>query len=154
MIAAGDTVTQMVRNIDIAPTILALAGVQSTGTWTSIVLSALRGEAPASRASCCTILLGIRLPHTPTTFALRGDRYKFLFYHVLDTTTYDLVSDRWSDITDRARYADTVRAMARAVRSTAGQRRDSHPSRRGDWHQGVNSRITRWACTVTALKKQ
>ena len=34
-------------------------------------------------------------PHTPTTFALRGDRYKYIFYHgVWDLNEfYDLQTD-------------------------------------------------------------
>ncbi|NIY12843.1 MAG: DUF4976 domain-containing protein, partial [Gemmatimonadetes bacterium] len=76
----------MVRNIDIAPTIAELAGIEIP--WTvdgASALAALHGEErPAeepSRELLYEYYWEYAFPHTPTTFALRGDRYKYIFYH-------------------------------------------------------------------------
>jgi arylsulfatase A-like enzyme len=140
MIAAGDTITQMVRNIDIAPTILALAGVQSTWDMDGqSVLSALRGEGQPSRGEMLyEYYWEYAFPHTPTTFALRGDRYKFIFYHgIWDTNElYDLVADPLEryNLIHAPMMQDTVRAMRTRLfdrlEASDGMR---VPVRRGDW---------------------
>ena len=96
-IDAGSTVSAMVRNIDIAPTILDLAGVAPpAGTDGRSVLPLFRGEA----ATWETELLyeyywEDAFPQTPTVFALRDDRYKYIYYHgVWDRPElFDLRSD-------------------------------------------------------------
>jgi arylsulfatase A-like enzyme len=143
LIAAGDTITQMVRNIDIAPTILALAGVETTWDMDGrSVLSALRGEALASRDELLyEYYWEYAFPHTPTTFALRGDRYKYIFYHgIWDTNElYDLVSDPMErhNLIDAPTMQDTVRAMRTRLfdrlQATDGMR---VPVRRGEWQAG------------------
>jgi len=140
MIAAGDTIRQMVRNIDIAPTILALAGVESAWDMDGrSVLAALRGDEPASSGELLyECYWEYAFPHTPTTFALRGDRYKYIFYHgIWDTNElYDLVSDPREkyNLIDAPMMQDTVRAMRGRLfdrlEATGGMR---VPVRRGDW---------------------
>lgn len=143
MIAAGDTVTQMVRNIDIAPTILALAGVETAWDMDGqSVLSALRGDAPPSQGELLyEYYWEYAFPHTPTTFALRGDRYKYIFYHgVWDTSElYDLTSDPMErhNLIDVPAMQDTVRAMRKRMfdrlEASEGMR---VPVRRGEWQAG------------------
>ena len=85
-IKPGTVVTQMVQNIDIAPSLLEAAGVSApvntprmdgrsfwpllqgrTVTWRSHILYEYHWE--------------WNFPATPTTFALRTDRWKYIYYH-------------------------------------------------------------------------
>lgn len=95
----GRTDETLVANIDIAPTFLALAGAST--------------DAPIDGMSFADQLMGrqytgkwrdtlnyeyfweYNYPHTPTTLATRGDRYKYIQYHgVWDTEElYDLQVD-------------------------------------------------------------
>lgn len=96
-VPAGGTVTDLVRNIDIAPTILDLAGVSwDQGVDGRSFLPALRGGSlPSEGEFLYEYYWEYAFPHTPTTFALRGDRYKYVFYHgVWDLEElYDLETD-------------------------------------------------------------
>ena len=81
-VAAGSTVSQLVRNIDIAPTILDLANVVEVDTVDGrSVLAALGGDKVAWDGELLyEYYWEYAFPHTPTTLALRGDRYKFIYY--------------------------------------------------------------------------
>ena len=96
-IAPGSTVTPVVRNIDIAPTLLDLAGARATGPMDGrSVLPALRGEPVSWEGEMVyEYYWEYAFPHTPTTLALRGDRYKFIYYPgVWDLQElYDLETD-------------------------------------------------------------
>lgn len=97
LIKAGSTITPMVRNIDIAPTILDLAGAKTTIKMDGrSVLPLLQGK-PVSWPTemLYEYYWEYAFPHTPTTFALRDQRYKYIYYHgVWDTEElYDLHSD-------------------------------------------------------------
>ena len=143
MITPGDTITQMVRNIDIAPTILALAGVQPEWQMDGqSVLPALRGEqVPSPGELLYEYYWEYAFPHTPTTFALRGDRFKYIFYHgIWDTNElYDLNADPMEryNLIDSPLMQDTVRAMRTRLfdrlQATQGMQ---VPVRRGDWQAG------------------
>jgi N-acetylglucosamine-6-sulfatase len=82
-IQAGSTVSAMVRNIDIAPTILDLAGVAPpAGTHGRSVLPVFRGETATWEAELLyEYYWEDAFPQTPTVFALRDDRYKYIYYH-------------------------------------------------------------------------
>ena len=98
-VASGSTTEALVRNIDIAPTILELAGVRPAVEMDGAsFLSMLRGEAPAAagdREFLYEYYWEHAFPHTPTTLALREDRYKYIYYHgVWDVNElYDLETD-------------------------------------------------------------
>ncbi len=141
-IAPGSTVETNVRNIDVAPTLLELAGVP----WPAgvaldgrSVLGALRGAPPAATGEFLyEYYWEYAFPHTPTTFALRGDRFKYIQYHgVWDTNElYDLRTDSLEqhNLVDVPLYRDTVLAMRRRLfdqlERTGGMQ---IPLRRGDW---------------------
>ncbi len=100
----GQTVTSMVANIDIAPTLLTLAGAELPQHYDGLSFAHLPQapsespeRAPASLRDALTYeyYWEFNYPQTPTTFALRTDRYKYIQYHgVWDTEElYDLASD-------------------------------------------------------------
>lgn len=143
-IPAGSKVDVLVRNIDIAPTILELAGVAPGHEMDGrSVLAALRGDPlPATAEGDGEFLYEYyweyAFPHTPTTFALRGDRYKYIYYHgIWDLEElYDLQTDpqeRYNLIRVPA-YREVARQMRRRLfdrlESTGGMQ---IPLRRGDW---------------------
>jgi N-acetylglucosamine-6-sulfatase len=140
MVPAGKQAEDMVRNIDIAPTILELAGTQTTKPVDGrSVLPVLRGERMESAGELLyEYYWEHAFPHTPTTFALRGDRYKYIYYHgVWDThELFDLQTDPLErfNLHNLPAYQDTVKAMRTrlwdTLEKTGGMRM---PLRRGDW---------------------
>ena len=98
LIQAGSVVQQVVANIDVAPTLLEAAGVKAEASrfdgrsfW-----PLARGESIAWRGELLYEYYWERnYPMTPTLFALRGDRYKFIrAYGVWDIDElYDLQAD-------------------------------------------------------------
>ncbi|MBP7052209.1 MAG: sulfatase [Phycisphaerae bacterium] len=99
LIPPGTRVTQMVQNIDVAPTLLDVAGLRVPKSAKMDGLSflpLLRGDAIPWRDH---ILYEYHwewnFPATPTVFAIRTERYKYVFYHgVWDYDGfYDLQTD-------------------------------------------------------------
>jgi len=139
-IRPGTVVTAMVRNIDVAPTILELAGVRSPQPMDgrSVVAALTGGELPGTGELLYEYYWEYAFPHTPTTLALRGDRFKYILYHgVWDKNElYDLVADpeeRVNLIAEPA-YRDTVRAMHDRLWTRLRETEASSiPLRRGDW---------------------
>ncbi|HUF51133.1 MAG TPA: sulfatase [Longimicrobiales bacterium] len=140
MVPAGARAEDIVRNIDIAPTILELAGVQPTTVIDGrSVLPVLRGESMESPGEFLyEYYWEHAFPHTPTTFALRGERFKYIYYHGVwdDQELFDLRTDpleRFNLIQVPA-YADTVLGMRTRLWDTL-QKADAMriPLRRGDW---------------------
>ena len=97
-LAANLVVDEIVANIDIAPTILEVAGVAREGSFDGRSLYRLaRGEAVKGwrEELLYEYYWEFNFPSTPTTFALRTDDYKFVQYHgVWDVEElYDLRED-------------------------------------------------------------
>jgi N-acetylglucosamine-6-sulfatase len=98
-IEPGTRVTQMVQNIDIAPTVLDAAGIQPPNTANidgRSFLPLLRGEAiPWRDHILYEYYWEWNFPATPTVFAIRTERHKYIFYHgVWDHDGfYDLQTD-------------------------------------------------------------
>jgi N-acetylglucosamine-6-sulfatase len=96
--APGSVVTGMAANIDIAPTVLDLAGVPRPGDYPGrSLVPALRGRGGGDERQelLYEYYWEYNYPQTPTTFALRTPRYKFIQYHgVWDTEElFDLQAD-------------------------------------------------------------
>lgn len=93
----GQTVNSIVANIDIGPTCLAAAGLQSPASIPGrSFLPLTRGETSGWRDSLFyEYYWENNFPQTPTMHALRGDRYKFIrYYGIWDSNElYDLVED-------------------------------------------------------------
>ena len=99
-IDAGSTITENILNIDIAPTFLDVAdGSMPDGHTVDgrSFLSVLEnGMADEWRSTFVyQYFWEHAFPHTPTTYAIRGDRYKYIYYHgVWDKNElYDLQND-------------------------------------------------------------
>jgi N-acetylglucosamine-6-sulfatase len=136
----GITVRDMVRNIDIAPTILELAGLTPDRAVDGrSILPALRGEEMDFPGELLyEYYWEHAFPHTPTTFALRGERFKYIYYHgVWDTQElFDLSNDPHErhNLIDIPEFKDTVREMRTRLWDRLEESGGMEiPLRRGDW---------------------
>jgi N-acetylglucosamine-6-sulfatase len=147
-IDAGTRITTLVRNIDVAPTILELAGVRSGHEMDGrSFLPALRSEQlPEEEGEFLyEYYWEYAFPHTPTTFALRGDRYKYIYYHgVWDLQElYDLEVDPQErhNLIAVPEHRDRVERMRNRLfdrLEAAGAMRV--PMRRGNWQAAERKR--------------
>jgi N-acetylglucosamine-6-sulfatase len=147
LIPARSTVTTMVRNIDVAPTILALAGVRSEHDMDGqSVVPALRGEKMNVEDELLyEYYWEYAFPHTPTTFALRSGRYKFIYYHgIWDLNEfYDLQTDpqEQRNLVNVPSYAAEIKKLSERLfdrlEATGGMQ---IPLRRGTFQAGERLR--------------
>jgi arylsulfatase A-like enzyme len=143
----GSRINGIVRNIDIAPTILDLAGAEPARPMDGqSVLPLFRGQQISSPGEFLyEYYWEYAFPHTPSTFALRGDRFKYIFYHgVWDLNEfYDLQSDSLEqhNLIDVPLYQDSIRAMRNRMfdklQATDGMQ---ILMRRGDWQANERKR--------------
>ena len=118
LISPGQTIKELVQNIDIAPTIMDICGLE---------------KAPQMRgASFYPMLLGEKpekwrdrifyeyfweydYPQTPTMFGVRTERYKYIRYHgIWDTNEfYDLKEDphEMNNLINVPEYQDTIKSL-------------------------------------------
>lgn len=93
----GQTFNQMVQNIDIAPTVLELAGLESPEYMQGLSFLPLFQDAntPWRDRIFYEYYWEYDFPHTPTMHGVRTDRYKYIRYHgIWDTNEfYDLQED-------------------------------------------------------------
>ena len=121
-IPAGTQIDQLVQNIDIAPTVLEVCGVPFTddmqldGRSMQPLWQASGGKAPAWRDH---ILYEYHwewnFPATPTTLAIRTERFKYVYYHgAWDRDSfYDLQTDpiERHNLIDVPAYQDQIEAL-------------------------------------------
>jgi N-acetylglucosamine-6-sulfatase len=97
LLKGGQTIKEVIANIDIAPTCLAAAGVNAPAHYQGrSFLPVLEGKQTQWRDGLLYEYYWERnFPHTPTMHALRGDRYKYIRYHgIWDLNElYDLQED-------------------------------------------------------------
>lgn len=139
-IEGGTKIDALIRNIDIAPTILEL-----TGTDTPIEMDGesfvdiLNGQSQdEDREFLYEYYWEAAFPHTPTTFALRSDRYKYIFYHgVWDRQElYDLQSDplEQHNLAEIPKYTPIVNEMRnRLFDRLENENATAVPFRRFNW---------------------
>jgi N-acetylglucosamine-6-sulfatase len=152
-ITAGSSIETPVRNIDIAPTVLELAGIpwpDSLPLDGRSVLASLGPRTPPRGTAVAPLVPAppseflyeyfweYAFPHTPTTFALRGERFKYIYYHgVWDLSElYDLRTDSLEQVNlvNVPAYRDTARVMrARLFDQLERTRGMQVPIRRGNW---------------------
>jgi|SRR5690625_1751607 len=96
-IEPGSSMVELVRNIDFAPSMIDLFSVESDSEMDGLsFLQLLKGdEEERDREFLYEYYWEAAFPHTPTTLSLRGERYKYIFYHgVWDRDElYDLQED-------------------------------------------------------------
>jgi len=119
LIEPGTVVDAMVQNIDIAPTVLDVMGVTADGDAGfdgMSFLGLLRGdETPWRDHILYEYHWEWNFPATPTLFAIRTDRYKYVYHHGtwdLDAF-YDLQEDpvERHNLIDVPAYQDTIVAL-------------------------------------------
>ncbi len=118
ILAENHVVEDMVANIDIAPTILELLSVKSN--------KKIHGKSFAKQLKGKVVkhwrdellyeyFWEWAFPHTPTTYALRTNKFKFIQYHgIWDTDElYDIENDpkEMHNLINQAQYKEQVRKM-------------------------------------------
>ena len=97
LFSAGTVVEQVVANIDVAPTVLEAAGLRKPPHMDGQSFLPLgEGQQVPWRDYFLYVYYWEKnFPHTPTQFALRGDRFKYISYYGLWDTDelYDLQAD-------------------------------------------------------------
>jgi arylsulfatase A-like enzyme len=114
----GLVVDEMVANLDIAPTVLDIAGVKSPQHFEgqSFLPLAQNKKVPNWRQDFLyEYYWEFNYPQTPTTFALRRDNYKLIQYHgVWDTEElYDLKNDpkEMNNLIDAPEHQELIAEM-------------------------------------------
>lgn len=119
LIKGGQTVENVVANIDIGPTILEAAGIQTPPHMDgkSFLPLAQNKEIKWRDYFLYVYYWEKNFPHSPTVFALRGDRYKYITYYGLWDTDelYDLQDDPYetTNLIASENHRRTIRKMKR-----------------------------------------
>ena len=119
----GYVVEEVAANLDIAPTMLDIAGVEdmpSQFAGASLLPLARGEEVPEWRDSLLyEYYWEFNFPSTPTTFAVRTDRFKLIQYHgIWDTDElYDLENDpnEMNNLIEDPRYLEVKVALRRQL---------------------------------------
>jgi N-acetylglucosamine-6-sulfatase len=137
----GKTIEPVIANIDIAPSCLAVAGLETPATYDGAnFLPVLQGKQVPWRDSLLYEYYWERnFPQTPTIHALRGDRYKYIRYHgIWDLNElYDIREDPYetNNLINDPKHANTVKQMnARLfeiLEKTDGMNMPLYPDRGG-----------------------
>lgn len=116
----GATVKSMIQNIDVAPTVLELAGVEKPEHFQGhSITPLLKGQTPEDWRDRIfyEYYWEYTFPQTPTVHAVRTDKYKYIRYHgVWDTNElYDLENDPYemNNLIDKPEH----QAMIKGLRS-------------------------------------
>lgn len=115
-IASGVVRPQVVANLDIAPTILEFANLESPTHFQGSSFVPLTRSNPDASAWRSELIYEYfweyNFPQTPTTFAIRTDQYKYIQYHgIWDTDElYDIQSDpkESTNLIDDPEYAEII----------------------------------------------
>ena len=119
LVAPGQRRQELVQNIDIAPTMLELAGLQAEaqmdGSSLVPLLASEAKEVPWRDHILYEYYWEWNFPATPTTFAIRDERYKYIYYHgIWDRNGfYDLQADPMEghNLIDLPQYRELINTM-------------------------------------------
>ena len=120
-LVAGEPIEQLVQNIDIAPTILEAAGLQTPPHMQGISMTPLfaRNETDWRDRIFYEYYWEMDFPQTPTMFGVRTERYKYIRYHgIWDTNEfYDLENDpnETNNLIDALEHQDRISELATEV---------------------------------------
>ncbi len=141
LVAPGQQIDRVVANIDIAPTMLDLAGAKAPAHMQGMsMLPVLRdAKAPWRDTLLYEYYWEWSFPQTPTQFALRGERYKYVFTHgVWDVDMFfDLQADPQEsrNLIDDPAQAKTIATMRtqlfETLEKTGGLKIPIYPLRGG-----------------------
>jgi N-acetylglucosamine-6-sulfatase len=118
LFAGGSRVDQLVANLDVAPTLLAAAGLTPPAHMqgASILPLAQGRNVPWRKELVYEYYWERNYPQTPTVFALRGDQYKFIrYYGVWDLDElFDLRADplEMDNLAYRPEFSATAKEMS------------------------------------------
>ncbi len=123
LIKPGSTVEGVVANIDVGPSVLAAAGLKTPSQMDGqSFLGLLRGETKLDdwrEYLLYEYYWEYNFPHTPTMFALRGNRYKFIqYWGIWDTDElYDLQQDprEKHNLIRSAEHREVIEQMRQAL---------------------------------------
>jgi len=121
MINPGTVVERLVQNIDIAPTVLELAGIEKPERMDGLSLvKLLKGESVEWRDRVYYEYYWERnFPQTPTTHGVRTEKWKYIHYHgIWDTDElYDLENDpdEMNNLIDEPQYKELVAQFNKEV---------------------------------------
>lgn len=130
----GKVVEEVVANLDIAPTILEIAGAkrpeQFQGRSFVKLASGEELETPWSNEFAYEYFWEYNFPHTPTTFAVRTDKYKLIQYHgVWDREElYDVINDptEMNNLINDPKLLEMKIHLRKRIYELSGNGRDEH----------------------------
>jgi N-acetylglucosamine-6-sulfatase len=136
LVQAGRTESRMVLNLDLAPTLLDLAGVSVPAVMQGRSLSCLLegGEDSWRRSFLYEYFRETWLPGIPLTLGVRTERWKYATYPDIDDVEelYDLRNDRYEmkNLAGDPAYAETLATMREEMTDhldRTGYPRGNHP---------------------------
>ncbi len=117
MIEPGSVIEELIQNIDIAPTVMDVAGLNTPERMDGqSFLPILQGKKTPWRDSAFYEYYWERnFPHTPTTHGVRTNRYKYIHYHgIWDIDElYDLKDDpeEMNNLIDSPEHQDLIKQL-------------------------------------------
>ena len=121
LIKPGTVVTKMIQNIDIAPTVLEAAGLQSPESFSgkSFIPLLQQKETEWRDKIFYEYYWEYAFPQTPTMHGVRTDRYKYIRYHgIWDTNEfYDLQNDpnELHNLIDAPEHQETIKELVASL---------------------------------------
>lgn len=118
LFSGGKTIDKMVQNVDVAPTILSVAGLQPPATMPGkSFIPLLKGDSAQWRDKIFyEYYWEYDFPMTPTVFGVRTDKFKYIrYYGIWDTNElYDIEHDpnEITNLINKPEYAETAKKLA------------------------------------------